>query len=240
MRENILFGSDYNSEKYETVVEACALAADLKILPAGDQTEIGENGVNPLCMFSLFGFLVVFICVFHFAVSISSLQVNLSGGQKQRVGLARAAYQNADIVLLDDPLSAVDAHVAKHLFEKLLGPTGLLKNKTRILVTHNLGFLHKMDSILVMDEGYIRTQGSLEELTQKGDASFQEFASYIGKEGVEEEEEDEKEDEQKEEVIEEKVEKEDEDKKKDGKMMTTEVKTEGRVSIRHYKYYFTR
>ena len=166
--------------------------------------------------------------------------MNLSGGQKQRVGLARAAYQNADIVLLDDPLSAVDAHVAKHLFEKLLGPTGLLKNKTRILVTHNLGFLHKMDSILVMDEGYIRTQGSLEELTQKGDASFQEFASYIGKEGVEEEEEDEKEDEQKEEVIEEKVDKEDEDKKKDGKMMTTEVKTEGRVSIRHYKYYFTR
>ena len=63
MRENILFGSDYNSEKYETVVEACALAADLKILPAGDQTEIGENGVNLLCMFSLFGFLVVFICV---------------------------------------------------------------------------------------------------------------------------------------------------------------------------------
>ena len=63
MRENILFGSDYNSEKYETVVEASALAADLKILPAGDQTEIGENGVNLLCMFSLFGFLVVFICV---------------------------------------------------------------------------------------------------------------------------------------------------------------------------------
>merc|ERR1719189_2074772 len=96
-----------------------------------------------------------------------------------------------------------------------------------------------MDSILVMDEGYIRTQGSLEELTQKGDASFQEFASYIGKEGVEEEEEDEKEDEQKEEVIEEKVEMEDEDKKTDGKMMTKEVKTEGRVSIRHYKYYFS-
>merc|ERR1712032_1651455 len=193
VRENILFGSEFNAAKYEAVVEACALAADLKILPAGDQTEIGENGVN------------------------------LSGGQKQRVGLARAAYQNADIVLLDDPLSAVDAHVAKHLFEKLLGPTGLLKNKTRILVTHNLGFLHKMDSILVMEEGFIRTQGSLDELTKKGNSSFQEFSSYIGKEGISEVEEDE----------------EEEDKKAEGKMMTTEVKTEGRVSIKHYKYYFT-
>ena len=165
--------------------------------------------------------------------------MNLSGGQKQRVGLARAAYQNADIVLLDDPLSAVDAHVAKHLFEKLLGPTGLLKNKTRILVTHNLGFLHKMDSILVMDEGFISTQGSLEELTQKDNSSFQEFSSYIGKEGISEEEEDEEE-EKKEADSGDKTEKEEEVKKADGKMMTTEVKTEGRVSIRHYKYYFTR
>ena len=170
------------------------------------------------------------------------LQVNLSGGQKQRVGLARAAYQNADIVLLDDPLSAVDAHVAKHLFNKLLGPTGLLKNKTRILVTHNLGFLHKMDSILVMDEGFIRTQGSLEELNKKGNSSFQEFSSYIGKEGTSEEveEEEEEEEEEKETDSADKIEKKEEDKKAEGKMMTTEVKTEGRVSIRHYKYYFTR
>ena len=169
------------------------------------------------------------------------LQVNLSGGQKQRVGLARAAYQNADIVLLDDPLSAVDAHVAKHLFNKLLGPTGLLKNKTRILVTHNLGFLHKMDSILVMDEGFIRTQGSLEELNKKGNSSFQEFSSYIGKEGTSEEvEEEEEEEEEKEAESADKIEKKEEDKKAEGKMMTTEVKTEGRVSIRHYKYYFTR
>ena len=166
--------------------------------------------------------------------------MNLSGGQKQRVGLARAAYQNADIVLLDDPLSAVDAHVAKHLFKKLLGPTGLLKNKTRILVTHNLGFLHKMDSILVMDEGFIRTQGSLEELNKKGNSSFQEFSSYIGKEGTSKEVEEEEEEEEKEADSADKIEKKEEDKKAEGKMMTTEVKTEGRVSIRHYKYYFTR
>ena len=159
------------------------------------------------------------------------------------MGLARAAYQNADIVLLDDPLSAVDAHVAKHLFEKLLGPTGLLRNKTRILVTHNLGFLHKMDSILVMEEGFIRTQGSLEELNKKGNSSFQEFSSYIGKEGlseVQEEDEEQEEEEEKEECSVDKTEKEEEVKKADGKMMTTEVKTEGRVSIKHYKYYFTR
>ena len=159
------------------------------------------------------------------------------------MGLARAAYQNADIVLLDDPLSAVDAHVAKHLFEKLLGPHGLLRNKTRILVTHNLGFLHKMDSILVMEEGFIRTQGSLEELNKKGNSSFQEFSSYIGKEGlseVQEEDEEQEEEEEKEECSVDKTEKEEEVKKADGKMMTTEVKTEGRVSIKHYKYYFTR
>ena len=168
--------------------------------------------------------------------------MNLSGGQKQRVGLARAAYQNADIVLLDDPLSAVDAHVAKHLFEKLLGPAGLLKDKTRILVTHNLGFLHKMDSILVMDEGHIRTQGSLQELTEKNNSSFQEFSSYIGKEGTSEQEKEEdgnKEEQKKVEKLE-NDEKKEEEKKTDGKMMTKEVKTEGRVSITHYKYYFTR
>ena len=77
------------------------LRSDLEILPSGDMTEIGENGVN------------------------------LSGGQKQRVSLARAAYHNADIVLLDDPLSAVDAHVAKTLFDKMIGNTGMLKHSTR-------------------------------------------------------------------------------------------------------------
>ncbi len=84
---------------YETVLEACALEQDLKMLPAGDMTEIGEKGIN------------------------------LSGGQKQRVSLARAVYADRDIYLLDDPLSAVDSHVGKHIFHKVLGPDGLLRNK---------------------------------------------------------------------------------------------------------------
>ena len=130
VRDNILFGSEYDAAKYQKVVEACALVSDLELLPAGDQTEIGENGVN------------------------------LSGGQKQRVGLARAAYQEAEIVLLDDPLSAVDAHVGKHLFERLIGPGGLLRDRTRILVTHNLGFLHKVDRVLLLEDGAIKEQVS--------------------------------------------------------------------------------
>jgi ABC-type bacteriocin/lantibiotic exporter with double-glycine peptidase domain len=92
------------------VIKACALEVDLAILPHGDRTEIGEKGIN------------------------------LSGGQKARVSLARAIYQNADIFLFDDPLAAVDAHVGKHIFEQVIGPNGLLRNKTRLLVTHGTLF----------------------------------------------------------------------------------------------------
>ncbi|CAG8602800.1 21542_t:CDS:10 [Gigaspora margarita] len=81
LRDNITFGLPYNEEKYRQVIKDCCLEPDLKVLPAGDLTEIGEKGIN------------------------------LSGGQKQRVNIARAVYYNADIVLLDDPLSAVDAHI---------------------------------------------------------------------------------------------------------------------------------
>ncbi|XP_078514474.1 ATP-binding cassette sub-family C member 2-like [Lissotriton helveticus] len=134
LQQNILFGSSLNKHFYEKVLEACALLPDLEQLPYGDQTEIGERGVN------------------------------LSGGQKQRVSLARAVYSDADIYLLDDPLSAVDVHVGKHLFEKLIGPTGLLRNKTRILVTHSLTVLPETDLIIVMEEGRITMMGTYEEL----------------------------------------------------------------------------
>ncbi|OCT61486.1 hypothetical protein XELAEV_18047511mg [Xenopus laevis] len=99
LKDNILFGRECNESMYKKVIEACALLPDLEILPTGDRTEIGEKGVN------------------------------LSGGQKQRVSLARAVFCNTDIYLLDDPLSAVDAHVGKHIFHKVIGPKGLLKNK---------------------------------------------------------------------------------------------------------------
>ncbi|XP_008945266.1 PREDICTED: multidrug resistance-associated protein 1-like [Merops nubicus] len=137
LQENILFGTDLNRPYYELVLESCALLPDLEQLPNGDQTEIGERGVN------------------------------ISGGQKQRVSLARAVYTNADLYLLDDPLSAVDVHVGKHLFEKLIGPSGLLKSKTRILVTHNLMLLPHTDLIIIMEEGRVSQMGTYQELVSK-------------------------------------------------------------------------
>ncbi|NWX83397.1 MRP1 protein, partial [Nothoprocta pentlandii] len=137
LQENILFGSNLNRPYYEQVLESCALLPDLEQLPNGDQTEIGERGVN------------------------------ISGGQKQRVSLARAVYSNADLYLLDDPLSAVDVHVGKHLFDKLIGRSGLLKSKTRVLVTHNLTLLPQADLVIMMEEGRISEMGTYQELISK-------------------------------------------------------------------------
>ncbi|XP_054850774.1 multidrug resistance-associated protein 1-like isoform X1 [Eublepharis macularius] len=144
LKENIVFGREVKESQYKRVVEACALLPDLEIFPSGDRTEIGEKGVN------------------------------LSGGQKQRVSLARAVYCNADIYLLDDPLSAVDAHVGKHIFEQVIGPKGILKNKTRVLVTHGVSYLPLMDMIIVMTEGKISEMGSYQELLEQ-DMAFAEF-----------------------------------------------------------------
>ncbi|KAJ6662481.1 hypothetical protein lerEdw1_011895 [Lerista edwardsae] len=149
LQENILFGSELNKLYYGSVLEACALLPDLEQLPFGDQTEIGERGVN------------------------------ISGGQKQRVSLARAVYSNADLYLLDDPLSAVDIHVGKHLFEKVIGSSGLLKNKTRILVTHNLTLLPQADIVVVMEDGRIVKMGSYKELLSNS-ASFAELVLTFG------------------------------------------------------------
>ncbi|XP_025064482.1 multidrug resistance-associated protein 1-like isoform X2 [Alligator sinensis] len=156
LQENILFGSGLNKPYYERVLEACALLPDLEQLPNGDQTEIGERGVN------------------------------ISGGQKQRVSLARAVYSNADIYLLDDPLSAVDVHVGKHLFEKVIGPSGLLKNKTCILVTHSLASLPQTDLIIVMEAGRIADMGNYQELLSKR-ANFAELLQVFSTESKNEE-----------------------------------------------------
>lgn len=91
----------------------------------------------------------------------------MSGGQKQRVALARAAYSNADLYLFDDPLSAVDAHVGKHIFEKLLGPKGILRRKTRVLVTHGVVYLPAMNNIFVLKDGQISESGTYQELVDK-------------------------------------------------------------------------
>ncbi|XP_018420640.1 PREDICTED: multidrug resistance-associated protein 1-like [Nanorana parkeri] len=140
LQDNILFGQAFNKPYYDRVLEACALLPDMELLPHGDQTEIGERGVN------------------------------LSGGQKQRVSLARAVYSNADIYLLDDPLSAVDVHVGKHLFDKVIGQNGLLKNKTRILVTHSLTVLPLVDFIIVMEDGRIAQAGTyMDQISKRQD-----------------------------------------------------------------------
>ena len=120
VRRNITFGQNMNRAVYDKVIEACCLTPDFEMLMNGDMTEIGEKGIN------------------------------LSGGQKQRMSMARAVYSNRDVYLLDDPLSAVDAHVGKKMFDEVIGPQGLLKNKTRVLVTNSVSYLPKMDQIIVI------------------------------------------------------------------------------------------
>ncbi|KAK9303948.1 hypothetical protein QLX08_004533 [Tetragonisca angustula] len=144
LQDNVLFGKSMHKSVYNRVIESCALNPDLKVLPAGDQTEIGEKGIN------------------------------LSGGQKQRVSLARAVYNDSDIYFLDDPLSAVDSHVGKHIFENVIGPNGLLKKKTRILVTHGITYLPEVDNIIVLKDGEITEVGSYKQLLEKRGA-FSEF-----------------------------------------------------------------
>ena len=123
VQDNILFGSLMDRQIYQETIERCSLVKDLEMLPFGDRTQIGERGVN------------------------------LSGGQKQRVQLARALYQNADIYLLDDPFSAVDAHTATSLFNDYV--MGVLSDKTVLLVTHQVDFLPVFDSILLMSDGEV-------------------------------------------------------------------------------------
>ncbi|XP_070538465.1 ATP-binding cassette sub-family C member 5-like [Ptychodera flava] len=141
VRDNIMFGNIYAREKYERAIEACCLTADLRILPSGDLTEIGERGIN------------------------------VSGGQKQRVSLARALYSDRDIYLLDDPLSAVDSHVGKHIFDNLIKEA--LKDKTVLFVTHQLQYLSECDTILVMDGGQIVERGTHSELMAMDNAYAQ-------------------------------------------------------------------
>nr|KAF6321957.1 ATP binding cassette subfamily C member 2 [Pipistrellus kuhlii] len=155
IKDNILFGSELDEKRYQQVLEACALLQDLEVLPGGDLAEIGEKGIN------------------------------LSGGQKQRISLARATYQNADIYILDDPLSAVDAHVGKHIFDKVLGPNGLLKSKTRILVTHSIHFLPQVDEIVVLENGTISEKGSYHALLAKKGLFAKNLKTFVKQAGPE-------------------------------------------------------
>ena len=135
VRSNILFGKPYDEEKYRKITEACCLLDDFKAFANGDLTEIGERGVN------------------------------MSGGQKARTSLARALYSDADIYLLDDPLSAVDTKVAKNLFNHAI--RGVLKDKTVLLATHQVHFAREAEKIIVLDNGEVKAEGTLEQIVQQ-------------------------------------------------------------------------
>ncbi|XP_042835275.1 ATP-binding cassette sub-family C member 4 isoform X5 [Panthera tigris] len=149
VRSNILFGKKYEKERYEKVIKACALRKDLQLLEDGDLTVIGDRGAT------------------------------LSGGQKARVNLARAVYQDADVYLLDDPLSAVDAEVGKHLFELCICQT--LHEKITVLVTHQLQYLKAASQILILKDGKMVQKGTYTEFLKSG----VDFGSLLKKENEE-------------------------------------------------------
>ncbi|CAM8900430.1 unnamed protein product [Rhodiola kirilowii] len=157
VRQNILFGSDYDAERYWKAIDVTSLMHDLELLPGHDLTEIGERGVN------------------------------ISGGQKQRVSMARAVYSNSDVYIFDDPLSALDAHVGRQVFNRCIKEE--LQGKTRVLVTNQLHFLPMVDRIIVMSDGIIKEDGTFEELSKNG-IIFQKLMENAGKleEHVEEKE----------------------------------------------------
>lgn len=132
VRNNIVFVEDFDRLRYNKVVEVCALDRDFKLLPKGDATIVGEQGSS------------------------------LSGGQKARVNLARAIYKQADIYLLDDPLSAVDTHVGKHIYEKCVEE--FLANKICVLVTHQLQYLTNVQHVVLINKGKLEAQGPFQTL----------------------------------------------------------------------------
>jgi ABC-type multidrug transport system fused ATPase/permease subunit len=137
VRNNILFGRDWDAKRYMQTIRACQLVEDIKMLPAGDQTQIGEKGVN------------------------------LSGGQRARLSCARAVYGDCDVYLFDDPLAALDAVVARKLYEAVMSSSGMLAGKTRILVTHQTHLLTQAH-IILLDHGGVKSQGTFDELVAQG------------------------------------------------------------------------
>ncbi|XP_048752627.2 ATP-binding cassette sub-family C member 3-like isoform X3 [Ostrea edulis] len=171
IQENVLFGNKMDDKRYHEVLEACALIQDLDILPAGDQTEIGEKGKWKDSMSTL--------SLSECPTSLWFEGINLSGGQKQRVSLARAVYSDRDVYLLDDPLSAVDSHVGRHIFNEVIGSSGLLKDKTCILVTHGIQWLPKVDEIIVLVNGKISESGTYDELLNHAGPFAEVLETYL-------------------------------------------------------------
>jgi ATP-binding cassette subfamily C (CFTR/MRP) protein 4 len=136
IRQNILFGQPMDKARYKKVIKKCALERDFQLFANGDKTIVGERGMS------------------------------LSGGQKARISLARAVYRNASVYLLDDPLSAVDAHVGKHLFDQCI--KDFLRGNVVILVTHQLQFLQHADRIVILEDGKIQAVDTYDNLIDSG------------------------------------------------------------------------
>lgn len=201
IKQNILFGQPWDERKYEEVVRVCALERDFSLFPYGDNTIVGERGVL------------------------------LSGGQKARVNLARAVYKDADIYLLDDPLSAVDTHVGKQLVDNCI--LHYLSKKCVILVTHQLQYLSSVNKMYILLNGRVEVSGSFEEVKNSGD----EFIKILEKQEDEDGDESQTdlEEDVKEEVISNGINK---DKKKEGPKEVKEHQTHGDVSNKVYDDYF--
>ncbi|XP_038963050.1 ATP-binding cassette sub-family C member 9 isoform X3 [Rattus norvegicus] len=155
VEENITFGSSFNRQRYKAVTDACSLQPDIDLLPFGDQTEIGERGIN------------------------------LSGGQRQRICVARALYQNTNIVFLDDPFSALDIHLSDHLMQE-----GILKflqddKRTVVLVTHKLQYLTHADWIIAMKDGSVLREGTLKDIQTKDVELYEHWKTLMNRQDQE-------------------------------------------------------
>ncbi|ODV82409.1 uncharacterized protein CANTADRAFT_19963 [Suhomyces tanzawaensis NRRL Y-17324] len=156
VKENIIFGNEYDEQRYKDTIYACSLEADLDVLPGGDATEIGERGIT------------------------------LSGGQKARINLARAVYADKDIILLDDVLSAVDASVGKHIMNNCL--LGMLKDKTRILATHQLSLISAANRVIFLNGDGSVDIGTTSELKERN-PGFEKLMAFSSEQKDEEEDE---------------------------------------------------
>ncbi|KAH1170749.1 hypothetical protein KIL84_006367 [Mauremys mutica] len=155
VEENIIFESPFNKQRYKAVIDACSLQPDIDILPHGDQTQIGERGIN------------------------------LSGGQRQRISVARALYQQTNVVFLDDPFSALDIHLSDHLMQE-----GILKmlredKRTIILVTHKLQYLPHADWIIAMKDGTIQREGTLKDIQKSESELFEHWKTLMNRQDQE-------------------------------------------------------
>ncbi|XP_069484546.1 ATP-binding cassette sub-family C member 9 isoform X2 [Ambystoma mexicanum] len=155
VEENITFGSPFIKQRYKAVTDACSLQPDIDLLPFGDQTEIGERGIN------------------------------LSGGQRQRICVARALYQNTNIVFLDDPFSALDIHLSDHLMQE-----GILKflqddKRTVVLVTHKLQYLPHADWIIAMKDGTVLREGTLKDIQNKDNELYEHWKTLMNRQDQE-------------------------------------------------------